>query len=203
VNKPELSQSFSSLTLQDFSALPRFGLKGINTQAWLKTHNYCIGDESNKAYPQDDGCLVARLSRQELLFLCDPEHPVLSVDLDYFTPGRDCYPIRRQDSHYWFAISGKDGPTMLAKLCGVNFEADSFDNHRVAQTQVASTSAIVMRNDCRKSLCYYLLGDNSYCTYMKRCVLDAMEEFGGRMPVMQSNKQSTTKQKKGQSRIRK
>ncbi len=179
-------KTFSGLTLQDFSALPRFGLKGINMQAWLRERQYTVGGDSNRAYPQNDGCLVARLSPRELLFLCDPEHPVLSVDLDYFTPGRDCYPIRRQDSHYWFAISGKDGPTMLAKLCGVNFEADLFDNHRVAQTQVASTSAIVMRKDIQETLCYYLLGDNSTSAYMWGCLMDAIEEFGGRVSGTQA-----------------
>jgi len=181
VSAQERNQAFSGMTLQDLSAIPRFGLKGINMQAWLNAHNYCVGDESNKAYPQDDGCLVARLSPRELLFMCDPEHPVLSVDLDYFTPGRDGYPIRRQDSHYWFAISGKDGPTMLAKLCGVNFEADLFDNHRVAQTQVARTSTIVQRKDILETLCYYLLGDSSTSAYMWGCLMDAIQEFGGRV----------------------
>jgi len=182
VSKLERNQTSSRLTLQDFTALPRFGLKGINTQTWLNAHNYCVGDDSNRAYPQDDGCLAARLSPRELLFLCDPERPVLSVDHDYFTPGRDCYTIRRQDSHYWFAITGKKAPSMLAKLCGVNFDPNVFHNHRVAQTQVARTSVIVLRNDIQKALCYYLLGDNSYFTYTQDCLMDAVHEYGARMP---------------------
>ena len=180
VSDLERKKGSSGLTLRDFSALPRFGLKGINLQAWLKTNRYHAGEESNQAYPQDDGCLAARLSPRELLFLCDPERPVLSADHDYFNPARNCYMIRRQDSHYWFAICGNKGPSMLAKLCGVNFDPIDYDNHRVAQTRVAATSAIVVRNDSRKSLCYYLLGDNSYVSYMKSCLRDAMAEFGGR-----------------------
>jgi sarcosine oxidase subunit gamma len=177
VSEVEPDKTFCGLKLQDFSALPRFGLKGINMQAWLREQQYTVGDDSNRAYPQNDGCLAARLSPRELLFLCDPEHPVLSAEHDYFTPGRDCYPIRRQDSHYWFAISGQETPSMLAKLCGVNFDPGAFSNCRVAQTRVAGTSAIVIRNDIHKTLCFNVLGDNSYFRYMQNCLLDAMGEY--------------------------
>lgn len=176
------NQAFSELTLQNLSALPRFGLNGVNKQTWLDAHDYCVGDLSNRAYPQVDGCLAARLSPGELLFLCDPAHPKMSVDHDYFSPGRDCYMTRRQDSHYWFAITGRKAPSMLAKLCGVNFDSDRFDNYRVAQTQVARTSAIVVRNDIQKTLCYYLLGDNSYFTYMQNCLMDAVPKYGDLIP---------------------
>jgi sarcosine oxidase, subunit gamma len=178
VSEPEC---ISGLTLQDFSALPRFGLKGVNTQAWLDAQGFTVGRTSNRAYPQDNGCLAARLSPRELFFLCDPQRPALSVDHDYFSPGRNCYMVRRQDSHYWFAITGKKSPSLLAKLCGVNFDPRAFTDGRVAQTQVARTSAIVVRNDIHETLCYYLLGDSSYFTYMQDCVSDAMHEFGGRI----------------------
>jgi len=178
VSKPERN---SGLRLQDLSALPRFGLKGANMQAWLDARSFTVGQTSNRAYPQDNGCLAARLSPGELLFLCDPERPALSVDHDYFSPGRNCYTVRRQDSHYWFAITGKKSPSLLAKLCGVDFDPHAFTDGQVAQTQVARTSAIVVRNDIQERLCYYLLGDSSYFTYMKDCVLDAMHEYGGRI----------------------
>ena len=173
----------SRLALLDLSALPRFGLKGINLQAWLDTRGFNVGGVSNQAYPQSDGALAARLSPGELLFLCDPARPLMSADHDYFKPGRDYYMIRRQDSHYWFAITGEKAPSMLAKLCGVNFDPLVFENHRIAQTQVAHTSAIVVRCDFEGTLCYYLLGDSSYFTYIKDCVRDAMQEYEGRMPA--------------------
>lgn len=171
----------SHLALLDLSPLPRFGLKGVSMQAWLDDRGFTVGEVSNRAYPQNDGSLVARLSPAELLFLCDPEHPLMSADHDYLRPGRDCYMIRRQDSHFWFAITGEKAPSMLAKLCGVNFDPQAFDHHRLAQTQVARISAIVVRSDIGGILCYYLLGDNSYHAYMKGCIRDAMQEFEGRL----------------------
>jgi len=177
----ERMQAFNRLALLDLSPLPRFGLKGLNTSTWLASHDFRVAETPNWAYPQDDGCLVARLSQRELLFLCDPAHPSMSADHPYFTPGRDCYTIRRQDTHYWFALSGAMAPPMLAKLCGVNFAAPAFANHRVAQTQVAGTSAIVVRHDMRERLAYYLLGDSACCTFMWNCLVDAMQEYDGRM----------------------
>ncbi len=182
----EQKQAASRLALLDLSALPRFGLKGINQQAWLDTRGFKVGGVSNQAYPQSEGALAARLSPGELLFLCDPARPLMSADHDYFKPGQDCYLIRRQDSHYWFAITGAKAPSMLAKLCGVNFDPPDFDNHRIAQTQVAHTSAIVVRCDFERTLCYYLLGDNSYFAYIKDCVQDAMQEFGGAILAIKS-----------------
>jgi sarcosine oxidase subunit gamma len=177
----ERKQAFKQLAVLDLSPLPRFGLKGLNTSAWLANHDVNIGDTPNWAYPQNDGCLVARLSQRELLFLCDPAHPSMAADHQYFTPGRDCYTIRRQDTHYWFALSGTMAPPMLAKLCGVNFAPPAFANHRVAQTQVAGTSAIVVRHDLRETLAYYLLGDSACSTFMWTCLVDAMQEYDGRM----------------------
>jgi len=169
----------SRLVVSDLSPLPRFGLKGIDTGPWLEEHDCQVGQTSNRAYPQTHGNLVIRLSPGELLFLCDPENPELNTDHDYFLPGRNCYPIRRQDSHYWFALSGQSTDKMLAKLCGVDFNPEKFANHRVAQTRVAATGAIVVRHDRLNNLCYYLLGDQSYAQYMMNCLRDAMQEFGG------------------------
>jgi sarcosine oxidase subunit gamma len=167
----------SRIELQDHSALPRFGLKGISTQSWLDDHSYCVGELSNQAYPQADGCIAARLSPRELLFVCDPEHPRLSLNPDYSSPGRECYMIRRQDSHYWFSITGSESSSMLAKLCGVNLDPANFANFQVAQTQLAGTSVILLRKDSDETLAYYLLGDSSYFAYMKACLQDAMREY--------------------------
>jgi sarcosine oxidase subunit gamma len=176
----ERGQAFRRLGLLDLSPLPRFGLKGVNTTAWLAGRDVVVGDAPNQAYPQGDGSLVARLSQRELLFLCDPAHPSIAADHLYFTPGRDCYTIRRQDTHYWFALSGAMAPPMLAKLCGVNFAPSSFANHQVAQTQLAGTNAIVVRHDLRETLAYCLLGDSACSAFMWNCLVDAMHEYGGR-----------------------
>lgn len=177
----ERRQAFGHLALLDLSPLPRFGLKGTAIQTWLADRAFVVGPIPNLAYEQEDGCLAARLSKKELLFLCQPAQPGMFIQYDYFSPGRDCYVIRRRDTHYWFALTGEKASTLLAKLCGVDFSPCAFANHQVAQTQVARTSAIVVRSDVQETPCYYLLGDNSYCTYMWACLLDAMQEYEGSM----------------------
>jgi sarcosine oxidase subunit gamma len=186
----ERLEAFTRLALLDLSPLPRFGLKGGNTQAWFTSRNVRVGDLPNRAYPQLDGSLVARLSARECLILADPLKPDLSADHDYFTPGRDCYPIRRQDTHYWFALTGDRAPPTLAKLCGVNFDPPDFANHLVAQTLVAGTSVIVVRNDIHPTLCYYLLGDSSCTAFMWACLVDAIREHEGRKLGIQALRQS-------------
>ncbi len=89
--------------------------------------------------------------------------------------------FRRQDSHYWFALTGVRCPAMFAKLCGVDLSPDCFASGTVAQTSVARTSAVIVRHDIEDVLCYYLLGDSSTILYMWPCLTDAMKAFDGQI----------------------
>ena len=93
----------------------------------------------------------------------------------------NCSAVRRQDSHYWFALTGACSPAMFAKLCGVDLSPDNFADHAVAQTFVARASAVIVRHDLDGTLCYYLLGDSSTIRYMWTCLIDAMNEFDGQV----------------------
>ena len=92
-----------------------------------------------------------------------------------------CYAVRRQDSHYWFALTGASSPSTFAKLCSVDLSPDHFADHAVAQTSVARTSAVIVRHDINGTLCYYLLGDSSTILYIWTCLTDAMNEFDGQV----------------------
>lgn len=177
----ERSRIFASLSIIDLSPLARFGLKGSDPTTWLTSGNYDVGTSSNRAYPQNDGNLVVRLSPGELLLLSNPATPLAEPAIDHAERSTSkCYAVRRQDSHYWLAVSGNYAPSMIAKLCGVSVATDDFDLHAVAQTSVARTSAIIIRNDFNDIACFYLLGDISTVSYMWHCLGDAMAEFGGR-----------------------
>jgi sarcosine oxidase subunit gamma len=75
---------------------------------------------------------------------------------------------------------------MLAKVCAVNFAYSSFRSGRIAQTQVAKTSAIVVRNDLGQTPLYHLLGDSSLACYLWACLVDAMGEFRGQILGVQA-----------------
>ncbi len=174
-----MHQSSSELTLTDLSSLPRAGMKGKDLSHWVKSQDYEVGAESNCSYLQDDGVLVARLSPGELLLLSNPADPKTDATTNSPEATYTCYPVHRQDSHYWFAIKGARAPEMFAKLCAVNLSPEIFANRSVAQTSVARTSAVIVRHDIEDELCYYLLGDSSTVLYMRNCLIDAMSEFNG------------------------
>ena len=85
----------------------------------------------------------------------------------------------RWDSHCWFAVAGADAPRMFAKLCGVDFAAESFPDGTVAQTSVARLSAIVIRNDIGNAVTFSLLAESASAEYLWDCLIDAMGEFAG------------------------
>ncbi len=123
----------TGISIVDLTSHPRTGIKGRDLSPWIQTTGYEIGAESNCAYLQSDGILVARLSPGELLLLADPFVPsdetnVFSLEDDY-----QCYSVRRQDSHYWFSLAGALCSDMFAKLCSVDLSGANFPNHSIAQ----------------------------------------------------------------------
>ena len=176
----------SALSLIDLSQLPRAGIKGKALSPWIKSQRYEIDAATNRAYAQHDGVLIARLSPAELMLLSNPLDPSMGAMTDSRETTYRCYAVRRQDSHYWFALTGARCPEMFAKLCAVDLSSDAFDNHSVAQTSVARTSAVVVRHDINGTLCYYLLGDSSTILYMWTCLTDAMCEFDGQVSGVRS-----------------
>ena len=171
----------SALSLIDLSLLPRAGIKGKALSPWIKSQRYEIGTAPNRAYAQHDGVLIARLSPAELMLLSNPLDPSMGAMTDSRETTYRCYAVRRQDSHYWFALTGACSPATFAKLCSVDLSPDYFADHAVAQTSVARTSAVVVRNDINGTLCYYLLGDSSTILYMWTCLTDAICEFDGQV----------------------
>ena len=91
-----------------------------------------------------------------------------------------CYLAPRQDSHFWFALTGEHASATLAKLCGVDLRLNRFADLSIAQTSVARSSCVVIRGDLGKLPAFHLLGDSASAGYVWDCLLDAMAEFGGR-----------------------
>jgi sarcosine oxidase subunit gamma len=177
----ERVRAFSQLALVDLSPLPRAGIKGNGLSRWMDARRYVADETSNRAYVQRDEVLIARLSPGELMLLSNPADPSIATMTHSIGAIYKCYPVRRQDSHYWFALTGTYSPSVLAKLCGVNLSPAAFADNTVAQTSVARANAVVIRHDINDVLCYYLLGDSSMILYMWTCIIDAMDEFDGQI----------------------
>jgi sarcosine oxidase subunit gamma len=176
------ADSGSRLKLVDLSVVPRWGLKGRDASSWLVSRGATMPRADNRAEPQRDGTLLARLSPGEVLILSPVQGKSDLCDAIEHLPAAGegaCYPVPRRDSHCWFVVIGEESPAMLAKLCAVDLSADRFPMAQVAQTSVARVTAIIIRHDIEGSLAFYVLMDSASADYLWDCFLDAMNEFGG------------------------
>ena len=171
----------------DLSLQPRSGFKGRGTPEWLEGQGLTL-PEPNLAARQADGTLAVRLAPREVLLLASWTRPGgrLIERLDAAWPkGRDPsgpprgYPVPRADSHFWFLLTGRQVPAMLAKLCGIDFRPDRFAPLQVAQTQAVRVSVIIIRDDTSLPA-WHLLADSASADYVWACLVDAMLEFGGK-----------------------
>jgi len=173
------------LALADLSVLPRLGFKGREALAWLDGQGLEIGSELNRAYIQDDGARVAVLAATEAVVLCDlsgDAGPIERLEAAWSMGEAGlCFPVLRRDGNYWFALTGDQAATAMAKLCGVDLRTDAFSNLAIAQTSVARSNAIVLRDDIGPTPVFHLLGDCAAAESQWDYLLDAMAEFEGRL----------------------
>jgi sarcosine oxidase subunit gamma len=169
-----------TLAVIDLSPLPRSGYKGRDALAWLSEQGLVIGEDSNRAYRQSDGLLVAKLAPGEALILADPAHNWDgALDAAWEESERLCFPVPRRESSLWFRVVGRHAAAMFAKLCGVDLRPHKFSNWAIAQTSIARMNGIVIRDDIGEVPAYHLLADSASADYLWNCLIDAMAEFGG------------------------
>jgi len=171
------------LGLTDLSTLIRVGFKGAATPDWLEKHDIQLPEAPNRAEPQADGSLVARLSQEEHLIL--PDVSMNSKLANKLQAGWSLdstdkvYLLPRHDSHCWLALTGKLTSEALAKVCGVDMRLHKFINGDIAQTSLARVNAIIVRHDLGGTPCFYILSDVSSAEFLWDGLLDAMQEFEG------------------------
>ena len=161
---------------------------------WLSGNGVVIdGSKPNWSWRQDGGALAVSRSYGEALILSDlGAASDLCLELDAASEEAQvvrAYSLPRYDGLFWFELTGVESSNCLAKVCGVDLRSRSFPDGGVAQTFVAGLSAIVVRADLGSTLSFHLLGDSASAGYFWDCMIDAMEEFGGR-PVGLSSLQA-------------
>ncbi len=171
------------LAIADLSPFPRLGIKGRETIAALAKRGVALEPTPNRAFPQPDGGLALVLSPGEVLLLSNLEgegHRLAELEKSLtLDTGERAYPVPRRDSHAWFAVTGKDAPAMMAKLCGVDLRLEKFPEFAIAQTSVAKLTTIVVRSEIQSAPAFHLLADSASAIYFSACLIDAAREFGG------------------------
>jgi sarcosine oxidase subunit gamma len=178
----------SRMGLADLSVLPHTGFKGAGVVAWLRGHGAEISEEPNWAPRQTGGGLALRQAAAEVMILGDlsgdggwPERLKAAWWAEPVPPQTPRgFPMPRDETHAWLAVTGEQAAAMFAKICGVDLRARAFPQGRVAQTSIARLNGVVVRDDRGGVPFYHLLADCAAAEYLWDCLLDAMAEFDGR-----------------------
>ena len=173
------------IAIVDLSPLPRLGFKGRGTIPAMQSRGITVEPTPNRAFRQPDGGLCLVLAPGEVILLSN-----LAGDGERLTQLESgwriedeerTYPLPRRDSHAWLTVAGQAAPEMFAKLCAIDLRRDKFADLAIAQTSIARTSAILTRADIGANSVFHLLVDSAAALYFCDCLLDASDEFGGRI----------------------
>jgi len=189
IDTDAIEQSSQTLTMCDLSLIPRLGFKGVGTCHWLIKQGVNVPKGVNCVELSQDGCLVARLGMEEVLLMerIRSDEPVTkTLEKTWLAQqGNESelmgYPLPRQDSHACFGLTGENVSELLAKLCAIDLRPQKFNNLCIAQTSIARVSSILIRNDISETCSYLLLTDSASAEYLWDCLIDAMQEFDGRI----------------------
>ncbi len=175
------SAPHAAVRLIDRSLLPRWGMKGRNARSFASAAGAVVPETNNSAARQADGALIARLAPGELLILADlaSKGSDLAAAIRKLPPGGNdgCYPVPRNDSHFWFVLAGPQAPAVMVKLCAIDFSPGVFKEGAVAQTMMMHTSVIVVRSDEAGALSFAILADSASAEFLWDTIIDAMAEF--------------------------
>jgi sarcosine oxidase subunit gamma len=173
------------IVIADLSPFPRLGFKGRGTVPAMQARGIALDATANRAFRQPDGGLCLVLAPGEVILLSnlngDGER-LAQLEADWRIEDEErTYPLSRRDSHAWLAVAGEALPEMFAKLCAIDLRRDKFADLAIAQTSIAKMSAILTRADMGTTPVFHLLVDSAAALYFCDCLLDAADEFGGRI----------------------
>ena len=181
------AQAARRLGLADLSVLPHTGFKGAGVVAWLRGQGVEVSEEPNWAPRQAGGGLAVRQAAAEVMILGDlsgdggwPERLKQAWWAEPVPPPSPRgFPMPRDETHAWLAVTGAHAAAMFAKLCAVDLRVPAFPQGRVAQTSIARLNGVLVRDDRGGVPFFHLLADCAAAEYLWDCLRDAMAEFDG------------------------
>ncbi|MCP4382456.1 MAG: hypothetical protein GY798_13745 [Hyphomicrobiales bacterium] len=163
------------LVFEDRTLAPRAGIRGPGARGFLIGLGFDPLPPPNQAIRSSSGTVVAMLGASEALLLD------LSATASLWSFGTGAplapgaYPVPRWEGTFWVTVKGTGSSAMFAMICGVDLRPQAFADLAVAQTIVAKSSAIVIRDDDVGEEGFHILGDISLGSYLMRQLLDAAD----------------------------
>jgi sarcosine oxidase subunit gamma len=165
------------------SHLARIGFKGRGTADWLEAEGVAVPAAPNRWRRDASGALIARLGAQDFLIADDLDGasglPQRLAASWHSAAQRGAYPVPRQHGLVTLALGGERTDEVLARLCAVDLSAHAFDADAIAQTQLALTSAIVMRSAVTGPPGYRIYVDTSLALYVWDVLDEVAQSLGG------------------------
>lgn len=75
-------------------------------------------------------------------------------------------------------VLGPASPTLLTRLCGLDFHDSQFPNLTAKQSNVAKTPQLILRRDLAGIRAYFLVGDRSFGVYLWETAIEAGKDLG-------------------------
>ena len=167
-----------SVALCDLSGLHRFGVKGPNADAWLKSQGVNGPAGINQWASLADGGIICRLATNEFL-IEDGWRGNLAQRLATQCVYGACgvYPVLRQDGE--MALAGERAIDLLVQVCSFNFKALKAEGVEVVMTSMAGVGVTVIRQEETPGPVYRIWCDPTYAPYLWETLLGIAKELGG------------------------
>jgi sarcosine oxidase subunit gamma len=171
--------SASGIKMSDCTVFSRVGFRGKGVEAFLVTQGLPVPAKPNQSVVSESGVIVLRLSNTEFWIIdADNTQHTLIKTLELASQNMvGVYRLYCQHSHSSFLIKGADISTMFAKICGVDLSDDVFPIGNIAQTSVARTSTIVVRQMLKGETVFIMFSDLAGSQYLWDAIADASAEF--------------------------
>lgn len=167
--------------LLDLSPLPRLGLRGPGTSAWLAGQG-CLPPETIHRSAEAEGMTIVRLGAEEVVILSDPlarsdRLARLRQDWQAATgpKGFDAY---RDEGWCWFCLTGPAVHDALPLLTAIDTRPHAFGPGAVVQTRALHMDAVLVRNDRGETPGVDILFDVASSGFAVDFITDVLPGFG-------------------------
>lgn len=169
------SQLIIELSLCDMSWLPKIGVKGPESLAWLVQAGIPVPKSVYGCCSLGDSGLVIRTDRHEVFLEDGPaSHRASELEHRLQSGTSGVYLVYRQDAS--FLMSGARCNSVLRETCGVDF-GNPLDS--VVMTRVAGVSCMVLPFQVEGTSAFRLWLDPSYGSYLWEAILEIVRHHGG------------------------
>ncbi len=168
--------TMQTLGLCDLSGLSKLGIKGLNSDSWLRKQGIDVPETSYESRRLADDGYIVRIAADEFFLESGPRNEVvLSVDAQLKSNGHPLVRVERQDAT--FLLVGSRAIEVLLQTCGVNFR--EVPSRYLVFTRVAGVSCAVLPELIEGLPAYRLWFDSSFAVSMWQTLSEICEDLNG------------------------